>query len=554
MKKILKNIFVILTKHEKRQFGILIFFDILISIIDILSLALLLWIIQFYIQPGIQKPDFFPAWLADNNSVMLIAIFVIFFASKNLAAFFNSRKQFRFISKVAVRISGNSLKNYQQAEFEEFITVDSSVQIRKIAFQPFDYCQFILAGSQQVITHSSLIIIAIIAILLFNAELFILLLCILLPPIVIIFYFIKKHLGNTKMHLRSNNERSFQYLLDALKGYVEGNIYNRNKFFLERFINYRRKFSTYLFDSMSIQTLPSRIIESFAVLGLFILIAIAKFTGNTDGTTIITIGAFMAAAYRIIPGVVKIININGQMRAYEFSLDEMTTDKKSKIDNNEEEVADIDSIQLKNISFKYKELRVLNRFDLDIRKGGFLGITGRSGKGKTTILNIILGFLTPENGCVLINNYPVDTPSLKRYWAFIAYVRQQNFFIHDTILRNVTLEEDGFDKNKLLYALKISGVEQLVQNFPEGLEKIITENGKNISGGQQQRIAIARALYKNANVILLDEPFNELDEAAEISLLEHFRELSKNGKLIILNTHDKKALSYCNKIISLDEQ
>ena len=80
------------------------------------------------------------------------------------------------------------------------------------------------------------------------------------------------------------------------------------------------------------------------------------------------------------------------------------------------------------------------------------------------------------------------------------------------------------------------------------------ENGKNISGGQQQRIAIARALYKNADLVLLDEPFNELDEESEISLLEHFQDLAQKGKLIILITHNKKSLSYCNKIISLDEQ
>lgn len=485
---------------------------------------------------------------------MLIAAFVILFALKNLAGFFISRNQFKFISRVAVRISGNNLRNYQQSEFEEFITVDSSVQIRRIAFQPFDFCQIMLSGSQQVITQSALIIIAIFAILVFNAKLFILLLSILLPPIVIIFYFIKKHLANTRVHIRSNNERSFQYLLDALKGYVEANIYNRNQFFLQRFINYRRKFSTYLFASMSIQNLPGPIIEAFAVLGLFILIAIAKFTGNTDGTTIITIGAFMAAAYRIIPGVVKIINMNGQMKAYEFSLDELAPDKKPNTDNNETSVDGIDSIQLKNINFKYQDLLVLNKLDLCLRKGDFLGITGKSGKGKTTVLNLILGFLAPGSGHVLINNSPADTGSLKKYWPFIAYVRQQNFFIYDTILRNITLEEEGFDNDKLQYALKISGIDEMIQHFPEGLEKIITENGKNISGGQQQRIAIARALYKSADIILLDEPFNELDEASEISLLEHFRELSASEKIVILITHDKMALSYCNKIISLDEQ
>jgi ABC-type transport system involved in cytochrome bd biosynthesis fused ATPase/permease subunit len=87
----------------------------------------------------------------------------------------------------------------------------------------------------------------------------------------------------------------------------------------------------------------------------------------------------------------------------------------------------------------------------------------------------------------------------------------------------------------------------------DGAEKMITENGRNISGGQQQRIALARALYKDAKLILMDEPFNELDEASEFLLLEHFRELAQNGKIVMMITHNKRALSYCNKVFSLDE-
>ena len=103
-------------------------------------------------------------------------------------------------------------------------------------------------------------------------------------------------------------------------------------------------------------------------------------------------------------------------------------------------------------------------------------------------------------------------------------------------------------------ALNVSGVEELVEKFSEGLDKMITENGKNISGGQQQRIALARAVYKSADLILLDEPFNELDDASSVALLEHFTEMTKTGKMVIMITHDKQSLSYCNKIISLDEQ
>ena len=115
------------------------------------------------------------------------------------------------------------------------------------------------------------------------------------------------------------------------------------------------------------------------------------------------------------------------------------------------------------------------------------------------------------------------------------------------------MKEEGYDREKLAYAIRTSGLNELILSSTEGLNKIITENGKNISGGQQQRIAIARALYKNAEVILLDEPFNELDETSAISILSHLKELAGSGKIVILVTHDKLSLSYCNKIISLDE-
>ncbi|HWH62037.1 MAG TPA: ATP-binding cassette domain-containing protein, partial [Ginsengibacter sp.] len=212
------------------------------------------------------------------------------------------------------------------------------------------------------------------------------------------------------------------------------------------------------------------------------------------------------------------------------------------------------SIQLRNISFQYNDLPVLKKICLSLEKGDFLGITGKSGKGKTTILNLLLGFLVPDDGEIFINGVKVTPADAKKYWPSISYVRQQSFFIHDTVLRNITFEEEGYDKINFGIALKVSGVNGMIEQFPERLDKIITENGKNISGGQQQRIALARAVYKNADLILLDEPFNELDEGSSITLLKHFKDLTANGKMVIMITHDKQSLSYCNKIISLDEQ
>jgi ABC-type bacteriocin/lantibiotic exporter with double-glycine peptidase domain len=544
----------VLDRKEKKQFAFLTGLDIVISILDILSLVLLLWIIRFYVQPG-QDNRFadLPGWLANRSSVLLIAIFFLLFGIKNAAGFLITKAQYRFISRVAVRISGNNLLRYQNAEFGDFINIDSSVQIRRIGFQPFEFCQYVLSGIQQIITQTCLILIAVTAIILFNARLFILLVCILLPPVIVVFYYIRKKLAAARWQVQAGNEKSFQYLLDALKGYVEGNIYNRNGFFRQRFILYRKKFSSCLFDSLSIQSMPNRVIEIFAVLGLLMLIAIAKWSGNNDQTSFITIGAFMAAAYKIIPGIVKLVNTGGQIKSYGFSLSDLKTGT-GEAGRGEEPSGGICSVQFRNISFQYAGLPVLRDFYLQTKRGELVGITGRSGKGKTTIFNLLLGFLSPDTGEILINDRPAGKDDLKKYWPSISYVRQQSFLIHDTILQNITLEEKDHNEGRLQRALSVSGLDELIAQFPEGLGKIVTENGKNISGGQQQRIALARALYKEADVFLLDEPFNELDEASEISLLGHFRELSARGKLVIMITHDQKSLSYCNQIISLDEQ
>ena len=554
MNKKLKHIFLILTPGEKRLFWILIILNVVISIADIAALAFLLLVVNFYINiSSTATLNFLPAWLLDKSSIALISVFFIFFCLKNLLGIFISNAQFKYIGKVGVRISKEKLESYLNGSYDQFINIDSAEHIRKIAFQPFEFSQHILGGIQQIMIQLSLILITIVAIVLFNPKLFFLLFVILLPPVASVFFFIKRKVSSGKKNIHAANESSFRYLLDALKGYVESNIHQRKEFFLDRFTNARQEFSRYLFNSLAVQAMPGRIIESFAVLGLFLLIVIVKWSGVNDSSMLITIGTFMAGAYKIIPGIVKIINASGQMKAYEFSIYDLEV-KKEHDQVKVSEFIPIESIQLKNISFKYKEQQVLKDFSFCISKGDFIGFSGRSGIGKTTVLNLILGFLYPDEGEILFNGKKISANQVKDHWPLISYVRQQPFLIHDTILKNITLEENDHNKERLEQAIEVSGLKSIIDRSPEGLNKLITENGKNISGGQQQRIAIARTLYRDADLFLLDEPFNELDEASTLSLVKYFKELSSSDKMIIMVTHDAKCLSYCNKVISLDEQ
>ena len=204
------------------------------------------------------------------------------------------------------------------------------------------------------------------------------------------------------------------------------------------------------------------------------------------------------------------------------------------------------------MSFSYNGQPLLHKTNLDVKQGELVGLTGLSGKGKTTLINLLLGFLDPSHGEIRINNLPVTMAGRQLYWKNTSYVKQQPFLVHDSILKNITLYDGPFDADRLKHATGDAGLDTLLTQLPEGLNTVITENGKNISGGQRQRIALARALYKDPGLLLLDEPFNEMDEASEQRLMQLLQRLAEKGKLIIIVTHDTKSLSYCNKIISLD--
>jgi ABC-type multidrug transport system fused ATPase/permease subunit len=556
LKKIIQKILFILDKTEKKKLLFLIIANIIISVLDIAFLAALLFVINFYTGQNISlQNSFLTKYFFNKDSVSLISFFFLLFAIKNTTGYFILRAQYKFVYHVASRISANNLLKYLEGSFTDYVNIDSAVQIRKISQQPIEFCQYILAGSQQVITETVLILLSLTAILLFNAKLFLLLFAILLPAILIMSVITKRRLKSVRKNVKTTGENTLQYLQETLSGYTESNIYDRNYFFTHRYSGSQQKLNHYLSELQATQAIPSRLIEVFAVLGLFILIAVNKLLAvNFYTSELVTLGAFMAAAYKIIPGIVKISNISGQIKTFDFTLDDLIHQQKIKtgiINNNYPK--NIRSVSFTNVCYKTVAQTVLQDFNINATTGDFLGISGPSGNGKTTIFNLLLGFLDPCSGIILVNDKATTISDRYNYHKRIAYVKQQTFLIHDSIINNITLGEINYDKEKLEEVINICGLYELVNKSSEGLQKIITENGKNISGGQRQRIAIARALYKNADLILLDEPFNELDEAGENSILQHLRYLSQNGKIIMLITHNTQSLSYCNKIISLQE-
>lgn len=521
--------------------------DVLINLLDIAFMAMLIYVLNFYTSG--QMRSGFP--LFNDYPLLPISIFFVLFAVKNILAHTIISRQYHFAYSVAARLSKQKLLQYLRGNFRDHVHTDSSVLLRGISQQPIEFGHHVLAGWQQIAGQSILVILTATAIFLYSPMLFLLLTGLLTVPVVLTAVLLKKKLANIRTTAKPVSEKTIQYLHEAVSGYVESNIYQKHDFFTRRYSHYQESFNRFLSKQLAVQHIPSRLLEIFAVLGLFILI-VTNYYSHGGAVPLVTIAAFMAGAYKIIPGIVKILNSIGQIRTYSFTIESLLpkTDKK---ETGKATPQRIESLSLQNVHYSNDGKSILRNCSFHIQQGDMLGVSGLSGKGKSTLVNLIPGFLEPESGDVIINDAITDGKERKGFRDHIAYVKQQQFLLHDSIRNNITLDDGPCDAEKLMQVVKATGLDQLSEQYPEGLDKIIMENGRNISGGQRQRIAIARALYKDADLILLDEPFNELDKASETRLLQYFTRLADNGKMIILISHNRESLSWCNKTLSLDE-
>jgi len=474
------------------------------------------------------------------------------FGIKNIFAYWISTFQFRFIYGVASRLSKRNIRRYLRGDYLNYINVDSSVNIYKISHQPIEFSTYILTNLQQVVSQSVLILFSVVAILFYNATLFFLLLLLLMPAVTIIGMVLKQRLKRLRQNIKRRSADTLKNLKEALAGYIENNIYNKDDFFADRYYARQAQLNNDMRLQQTLQGLPSRLIEIFAIFGLFILIVINKWSGRSAAIDLLTVGIFIAAAYKIIPGVVKILNSIGQMKTYGFTLNDLAIPGDNGKDRINLQTENIRSVNFEKLHFKYNNQPVLTGVSAQLSPGDLAGISAGSGRGKTTLISIILGFLEQGEGTISINNKIVTTEERKAYRNRVAYIKQQPFLIHDTLAKNIALA-DEYDKLKLNEVIAFCGLDNMLKPYEDGVNLLITENGKNLSGGQRQRIMLARALYHGFDLLILDEPFGEMDQQSENLILEKLQSVANQGKIILFITHNQASLLFCNKLITIDD-
>ncbi|MBR3853207.1 MAG: ABC transporter ATP-binding protein, partial [Tidjanibacter sp.] len=289
------------------------------------------------------------------------------------------------------------------------------------------------------------------------------------------------------------------------------------------------------------------------------------------------LGVFAVAAYRIVPSISRIVGSWSEFKRNQFVVELLTTELSHEVEPTSQTTERLPferEIRLEGVDFAYSSAPnnnegapndkptvapndlILNNFSLSIRKGEKVGIQGASGKGKTTLFNILAALFVPHKGALVVDDKPINTPELRRQWQNnIAYVSQDLFIPDVSIAENIAfgVEPGQIDHARLRKAIDTAQLGDLVAGLPNGVDTITGEAGCRLSGGQRQRIGIARALYKEASVLMFDEATSSLDEATEREIVDAVAGLSEadHNLTILFISHNPKTLEFCDRVIEL---
>jgi ATP-binding cassette, subfamily B, bacterial PglK len=363
-----------------------------------------------------------------------------------------------------------------------------------------------------------------------------------------------------------------QSINHGMGGFKETKIIGCESYFEDKLGSQIERYSVGASLALSVGNLPRYAIEAFLITFLisFTFFYISTNQGNSQNLSSV-LGIFALASIRLLPAVGNLLSAINGIRYNACSLDKIYLDLKE-LENvntreNSQQIATTssgnyarlvfpfrDRIILDSISYSYPhaERTSLDRVSLAIEKGESIGLIGKSGAGKTTLVDAILGLLTPQNGDITIDGTSIYT-NLRAWQNSIGYVPQSIFLIDDTLERNIAfgVQDRSIDPHRLAKAIVAAQLEELVAQLPNGLNTMLGERGVLLSGGQRQRVGIARALYHERDILVFDEATAALDTETESSVTESIKALS-GIKTIIIIAHRFSTLVHCDRIYELD--
>ncbi len=550
---------------KKSYLILLVFLMLVSSLIDILSLSLIIPYVSGILNLQDSSSSFyffdisFLKTYSQQNLIffLTLSLIIVFFIKaifSILIRWMISIFSFKQFAILQVKV----LNAYQNMNYEDHISRSNSEYIRNIR----ELCGECLTNIELTLKSLSEIIVLLVIVLFLgfvNYKILFLFFFTILPIFIIYEIFLKKvniKLGAKKIEAMG---KMYNNIDVSMRGHKEIKVLQKESFFkknLEKFANIvyeTQKKSVLITDS------PRYVFEFLIVLVSLSLILISS--KNFDLNNYIPIvSMYCLAAIRLLPSITFLASSLSRVAYGHSAVSTIVGDLKKLEDegNNKKQVftEEFKNLKIQNIDFFYKNTgaSILENVDFELKKNDCIGIMGKSGEGKTTLIDIMLGLLKPQKGEIIINGKLIDNYG-SNFFDSIAYVPQEPVILDEKISTNVSLEidEKKIDFEKLKFAINQANLEEVVKNLPKKIETVVGANGIRLSGGQNKRLALSRAFYHGKKIIIIDEATSALDFETESNIAEEIKNL-KGKTTIVIISHNENILKYCNRIYSIKDK
>tara|TARA_B100000965_G_scaffold74312_1_gene58715 strand:+ start:7269 stop:8966 length:1698 start_codon:yes stop_codon:yes gene_type:complete len=553
----------LLDRKDKILILILSFFTFIGLLLEVVGIAIIIPIIRIAISSDQDSSvflniDFNELALSYNIenplNFLLILLLLIFFV-KMIFFVLLYYKQKTFVSGLINKISDKLFWRYSTQNLNYYTKKNRSLIIQNL--QNESYFLFLFFESLTVlISEALLIFVSLFFILYFDPKGLVYLLS-YFGLAAIVFMFLTKsksiYWGNKRLEL---DQKLSKLILETFGFIKEVIVNNSQDFFNKKFRQLNKSKYRYFSYRLTLDQIPRIYFEFITVLFLIFYTFYLTYLNESTESIIIKLGILIAVSYKVMPALSKVSASYQTIKNTSSSLRTIYNEISSSTDDlsNKELVRSFNNqIHFKNLSFRYNqgEEDLIKNMDFKINKNEIIGIIGQSGKGKTTLLDIFSGLIPDYEGELFVDGKKIETNN-QQWKPDIGYVSQSTFIFDDTIQNNVIVSRIGLPISENLYSesIKLSRLDEWISSLDMQSSSQISQDGSNISGGQQQRIGIARALYRNSEILVFDEPTSSLDSETESEIMETIYNL-KGEKTIIIISHKVSILDQCDRIIKL---
>ena len=469
----------------------------------------------------------------------------------------------RFASLQRHYFSTRLLKTYLQQNYEFFIQRNSATLAKNILSEVDQLIWTMILPALTLMSYGVVLLSMVGILLLYDPLMAIATAFVLGLFYASIYMLVRKKLTQIGQEFTQANKERYQTCQEALAGIKDVMINNAEHGYIKQFEESSRVFARHIATRETLGQVPLNVIETVGygcLIGLAMLLVVS---GKEVSHILPVLGLYGFAAYRMLPAAQNMYRAISQIKFSEQVLSvlkpefALEKDELKHIEKDSTQYLKFEhSIRLENISFAYPnrmESPILNNFSLEVKKNASLGIVGKSGSGKSTLMDIILGLLFPQQGKVYIDDVELTANNITQWRDLVGYVPQNIYLADKSIAENIAfgVAKIDIDLKRVEFVARQAQIDDFIQSqLPLGYHTLVGERGVMLSGGQRQRIGIARALYKNPQVLFMDEATSALDTETEQAVNEAIQNL--NGKMtMVIIAHRESAVAQCNQILKL---